>query len=89
MIFLWMRFLLPQKLEEQKTIKKLHECALCAGVWIYAVLAFTLRMDILSVLNFQYVPILSEGITGGAISFVMFIWELGWKEYFTPEIHIG
>ena len=77
-----MQFALPQFLQKRKTIEYLHECDLCSGVWVYAVLAFFMQMDLLSALEFSYVPALSELVTGGAISFLVHIFVLGWKARF-------
>ena len=88
MLFLWMQFPLPQRLEEIRTINKLHKCLLCAGVWVYTILALCFRLNILAGLGLPYVLVIGEIVTGGAISFVMFIFEIGWKDYFTPEIRI-
>lgn len=39
-------------------------------------------MDLLEVLGFYYVPVLSELIVGGVISFLVHIFILGWKTKF-------
>lgn len=39
-------------------------------------------LSLLTVLGFQYVPILSELVTGGVVSFMMHIFVIGWKEKF-------
>jgi hypothetical protein len=88
-VFLGQKFPLPNFLERNKKIKEWHECSLCFGVWIYALLALFLHMDILSVLGFSYVPVVSELLTGGVISFLVFIFSVGWKDYFSPDIVIG
>ena len=88
LIFLGQRFPLPERLERYKNIKKLHECPLCLGVWIYGLLAYFLHMDILGIFNFSYVPFLSELITGGAVSFVVYIFSVGWSDVFAPNIVI-
>lgn len=87
-IFLWSQFPLPQKLESIQTIHKLHTCPLCSGTWIYSILALCFGFDILQVLGLPHVWIISEGATGAAISFMVFIFGLGWQDYFTPEIRI-
>ena len=86
LIFLGQRFPLPDFLGRNKKIKEWHECPLCFGVWIYGFLAFFLKMDLLTVAGFWYVPFVSEVITGGAISFIVYIFSIGWKDVFAPEI---
>lgn len=81
-IYLWQQFPLPVFLEKSKVIEKLHNCDLCAGVWIYGLLGLFLGMDLLQVLGFSYIPLVSEAITGGLISFVVHIFSIGWKEKF-------
>ena len=77
-----MQFPFPNFLEKIKPIKKLHECDFCAGVWGYTFLAFFMQRDLLSVLGFWYVPLLSELVTGVAISFLVHLLLLGWKSQF-------
>jgi hypothetical protein len=89
LIYLGMSFKLPQRIEKFQTIKYWHECDLCFGTWVYGFLAFFMHMDLLSLLGFFYVPILSELITGGCISFLMHLLTLGWKEKFYPTIVIS
>lgn len=79
----WMQFPLPKFLEEKiYLIKKLHECDYCSGVWGYSILAFFMQLDLLSVIGFHYVPLLSEFVTGVIISFLVHIFILGWKARF-------
>jgi hypothetical protein len=85
-IYLGQKFPLPQILEKSKTIKQWHECDLCMGVWVYGLLAFFLKVDILSVLGFIYIPFVSELLTGGAVSFVVHIFSIGWRDKFAPDI---
>jgi hypothetical protein len=86
MIFLGMKFPLPDFLERNKKIREWHSCPLCFGVYVYAILSFVLHLDLLTVLGFWYVPFVSELITGGAISFLVYIFSVGWKDVFAPEI---
>jgi hypothetical protein len=81
-IYLWQQFPLPALLEKYKTVEKLHSCDLCAGVWIYGILSLFLGMSLLEVLGFSYIPVVSEVVTGGIISFVVHIFSIGWKEKF-------
>jgi hypothetical protein len=86
LVFLGQKFPLPQALAKYEKIKELHACPLCLGVWIYSALAYFMGMDFLADMGFWYIPVISEVVTGGAISFVVFIFGIGWKDYFAPEI---
>lgn len=86
LIYLGQKFPLPKFLEKHETIRQWHECDLCMGVWVYGLLSFFLKLDILSVLGFAYVPFVSELVTGGATSFVMHIFSIGWRDKFAPDI---
>lgn len=81
LIYLWQQFPLPESLTKFKTLEKLHTCDLCAGVHIYALLAWVTGMHF-----FGYMPIVSEYITGGIISFVAHIFVIGWKEKFSETV---
>lgn len=82
LIYLGMQVPLPQRIEKFKTIKYWHECDLCFGTWVYAFLAYFMHLSLLAVLGFSYVPVLSEVITGGAVSFLVHLLTLGWKAKF-------
>jgi len=77
-----MQFPLPKKLEENKIIRKLHECDFCAGVWAYGILSYFMQLELLELLDFNYVPIISELITGVVISFLVHVFIIGWKAKF-------
>lgn len=85
-IYLWQQFPLPTFLEEKKTIKKLHQCDLCSGVWIFTALAYFMGADLLGALGFHYILLVSEFLTGGVISFLTHIFIIGWQDKFAPEI---
>lgn len=87
-MYLGQQFPLPDILERNQKIKKWHECDLCFGVWIYVPLAYFLHVDMLQLLGFSYTPFLSELVTGGAISFLVHIFSVGWKDKFAPDIVI-
>ena len=86
MIFLWQNFPLPTILEEKKTIKKLHECDLCSGCWMFSILAYLMGADLLSALGFHYIFGVSEFLTGCITSFMVHVFVIGWKDKFAPEI---
>lgn len=85
-IFLGQKFPLPDFLERNPKIKEWHRCSLCFGVWVYAGLSWVMGMDLLGTLGFHYVPVVSEFITGGVVSFIVFIFSIGWQNYFAPDI---
>ena len=76
LIVLGMKFPLLQKLP---FFSELFSCDLCLGVWIYAILAGILRMDMLPSLGWVYIPVASEFITGAVISFLVHIFSMGWR----------
>ena len=80
MIFLWQELPLP------KFFGKLHTCDLCAGVWIYGFLSFFMGLSLLEVFGFNYVPVVSELVTGGVISFIIHIFFIGIKERFNNVV---
>lgn len=87
-IFFFQSFPLPTKLEEHWFFGKLHKCDLCSGVYIFSILAFFLKIDLLGPLGFWYIPFISEIITGMSASFVMHLLTLGWKEKFNSVVII-
>jgi hypothetical protein len=82
LIYLWQQFPLPAKLERYKAIEKLHSCDLCSGTWIYGILSACTQLSLLKIFGFSYVPVVSEILTGGVISFLVWIFVAGWKEKF-------
>lgn len=85
-IFFFQSFPLPEKLEKNKFIGKLHTCDLCFGFWAYSTLAFLMKVDLLTEFGFWYIPILSEIATGMATSFIMHLLTIGWREKFSTVI---
>ena len=78
-IHVWMQFQLPSPIKKYKWFVKLHECDLCSGVWIFTILSIFMGVNLLSVLIFDYVPLVSEVITGIVMSWLVHIFSLGWK----------
>lgn len=66
-------------------VNKLASCDLCAGVWIYSILAYFLKIQILSDL-LPYIPFLSEIIAGCVSSFIMHLLSIGWREKFNVVV---
>ena len=85
-IHAWQRFPLPKFLTKYSWFVKLHDCSLCSGTWIYTILSLFLGVDLLSTLIFTYVPIVSEVVTGILISWVVYIFTLGWKSAYEVVI---
>lgn len=86
LIYLWQEFPLPEFLQKYKSIEKLHSCDLCSGVWVYGALSFVMTLDLLRVLGFWYVPLVSELITGASASFLTHLLRLGWNARFHVEV---
>ena len=63
-----------------KFLNKLLSCSLCSGVWIFtflsAVTGITVFEDAL-----PYIPLLSWVFTGCVSSYIVFIFEHGWRAY--------
>lgn len=66
-------------------VNRLASCDLCAGVWIYSILAYFLQIQILSDL-LPYIPFLSEFIAGCVSSFLMHLLTIGWNEKFSVVV---
>lgn len=79
LIYIWMQFELPSILKKYSWLSKLHDCDLCSGVWIFSTLSLFLETDLLSLLLFEYVPVVSEIVTGIVVSWIVHIFTLGWK----------
>ena len=77
-IYVFMKFELPKPLKRFVWFTKLHDCSLCSGVWVYIILSLFMGVDLLSTLVFTYVPIVSEVVTGVVVSWVVWIFTLGW-----------
>lgn len=86
LIYLWQQFPLPTRLENIPSIHKLHFCDLCSGVWLYGLLSFFMGVSLLTLLGFSYTPVVSELVTGGAVSFIVHIFSIGWKDKFSSEL---
>lgn len=69
---------LPQWLE------KLHRCDLCSGVWIYAVLAIALGLDLFGLGN-----IITQAASGAITSYLVHVFMIGVREKFSPTIVIS
>lgn len=65
--------------DKNKYTRELVACDLCFGVWIYTVLLWIAKINIV---DFLYIPILSEFLSGAVASFLVWLFVIGWKETF-------
>jgi hypothetical protein len=80
-----MEFPLPQGVDSIKFFHDVHACDLCSGVYIYTILAWMMKVDILQMLGFDYT---NTGwlVTGGAISFFVHLLVIGIREKFLTVV---
>jgi hypothetical protein len=64
---------------EGKFLEELFSCDLCLGFWVYFGLAFIFGDFVPTI---DYVPILSEFITGAITTFIVHIFSVGWNAKF-------
>lgn len=89
LIYLWFLFPLPPVSEYYKkkylwkVLEKLHTCDLCAGTWIFALLAIVTGAD-MSGAN----SVITMAATGAVTSFAVHIFSIGVREKFAPPIII-
>lgn len=79
LIFLGMSFP-PFSESKWEFFKKLWNCDLCAGVWVFTFLSFAMKITILS--NYFYIPLVAEIVTGCVTAFLVHLAVLGWKTKF-------
>lgn len=79
--FLWMSFPIPESLEKSR-LGKLHTCELCAGTWIYSILFALFGVDMLPLLGIQSLGYIGGLMTGGVISFIVFLISVGFREQY-------
>lgn len=79
LIYLWQIFPLPKSVG---LLKKLHECDLCSGFWVYSILALATRTDL-----FEMNPI-TQIATGAVTTFLVHVFSAGWRELYSPPIVI-
>lgn len=60
---------------------ELWTCSLCLGCWVYTLLAAVFRVYVFSEI-LEYVPVLSEVLTGMVLSFLMWLISNGWDARF-------
>ena len=74
-----MQFHLPKPIKKIDWFVQLHDCDLCSGVWVFTILSVFMGVDLLSVIGFDYVPYVSQVITGIVVSWLVHIFSIGWK----------
>jgi hypothetical protein len=62
-------------------VRRLFECDLCLGVWVYSVLSWGFSMYLFNDIA-PYIPLLSELVTGSVTSFFMYLLSIGYRERF-------
>lgn len=67
-------------------LKELRECDFCLGFWVFTGLAFALGTNITEPV---YIPVLSEALTGLAVSFGVHLARLGWESKFGGIVDLG
>lgn len=65
-------------------VKALVTCDFCLGVWIFTALSAVSRWSLLG--NLFYFPAISEIMTGCAVSFLVHLASIGWKEKFSAIV---
>lgn len=83
LIYLWMIFPEPQFTKLPFWLEKLHRCDLCSGVWVYAILAVALQLDLFGTNN-----VVTQAATGAITSYLVHMFMLGAKEKFSQPIVI-
>jgi hypothetical protein len=87
LVYVWFQFPLPPSWEWEanqrkyfvRFFTKLHQCDLCAGVWIYSFLAVVTGIDMSGIGS-----IVTMIATGILTSCAVHVFVLGWKEKFYP-----
>lgn len=86
-LFVWLGMKFPPLSESKIVIvKRIWTCSLCSGVWVYTFLSYVMGEHLFG--DLFYLPFISELATGGIISFLVFLIEIGFRERF-QVIEIG
>ena len=83
LIYLWMLFPEPKFMKLPDWLEKLHRCDLCAGTWIFGILAIALRVDL-----FGFGNIVTQVASGAITSYLVHVFMIGAKEKFAQPIVI-
>ena len=80
-LFIWLGMKFPPFSESRfEFVKKLWNCQLCAGVWVYTFLSFVMGEHLFG--DLFYLPFISELATGGIVSFIAWLATIGYREHF-------
>ena len=83
-IHLIQRFPLPKALDEWKN------CNLCSGVWVYTALSLIFGVDLLALtlyeLGIGHLPIINESITGAVTSWILYVFEIGYRDKYLNKV---
>jgi len=71
------------KLLGSRFLNELFECDLCLGVWVFTGLAVAFEINLIDLF---YVPIISEILTGAAMSFLVHVFSNGWKALYNVTV---
>lgn len=71
------------KLLGSRFLNELFECDLCLGVWVFTGLAVAFEINLVDLF---YVPIISEILTGAAMSFLVHVFSNGWKALYNVTV---
>lgn len=72
--------LLTPLFSKNATLLKLRTCDFCLGFWVFTGLAFVIPVNLIDPI---YVPVLSEALTGLAVSFLAHLVRIGWESKFS------
>ena len=80
-IYLWSEFPTPEWFDQSR-FGKLKYCTLCSGVWIYSAIFIIYGADILGMIGLPENRYIGGLLSGGLVSFVMYLLEIGFIERF-------
>jgi len=63
-------------------LDELFSCNLCLGVWVYAILGYIFNIDLVRNIFGVYSVCFNEIVNGAIISFVVYIFGIGWNTRF-------
>lgn len=87
LLFLWKKQPLSLALAKRSAyLEAMFACDLCTGVWLYFFLALAMRINLL---DWFYLPGLSEFLTGCGVSFLRWLMRLGWDAMFRTILISG
>lgn len=82
-IYVWQIFPEPPFMKLPWWLEKLHRCDLCSGVWVYAILAVVLGIDLFGLGHW-----ITQIATGVLTSYLVHVFVIGVKEKYAQPIVI-